>query len=112
MHARRAEATTGSRGSQRWVAGAHFDHVFRSIAEARLRNLSGQQVIRRRRLVLSIACSVVRQGGKNVKGELRVKEFFSGAGPISMLACLLASTYLLEVSYACLLACFYLLTRN
>ena len=55
-HARLAEVTSGSRCSQRWVAGAHFDHVFRPTAEARLRNLSGQQVISRPRLVLSIAC--------------------------------------------------------
>ena len=60
--------------------------------------------------MLSIACWLVRWGGKNVKRELRVKDFFSGAGLISMLA-LLASTYLLEISYACF-ACFFLLTRQ
>ena len=93
MHPREASwAISGSRRSQGWVAGAHFDNVFRPTAEAGLRSPNGERVIRRARLMLSIACCFVRNGGNFSHRDSRVKDFFREAG---------------EDSYACLLALLY-----
>ena len=101
MHAREASwAISGSRRSQRWVAGAHFDHVFRPTAEAGLRSPNAQRVIRRARLMLSIACCFVRNGGNFSCRDSRVKDFSWEAGEDSYALLAFCST---RIPLLCLL---------